>query len=193
MVSLRIVPILLLLGSSALAQTYNIGRAPTAAELAQDITISPSGVGLPAGHGTAAEGEVLFTQKNCVVCHGPAGVGGATSTPNLIGNKGVSTEADAWARVNGGESPGALPILAPDATIVWDYINRGMPLGSEGTLTPNEVYALTAYLFAINKIIPENQVLDQNNLAKVKMPIGTEWARVPDWKPGAPRLPGYPY
>jgi len=68
-----------------------------------------------------------------------------------------------------------------------------MPLGNEGTLTPNEVYALTAYLLALNKIIPENQVLDQNNLAKVKMPIGNEWARVPDWKPGAPRLAGYPY
>jgi len=193
MVSLMIVPILLLLGSPALAQTYDIGRAPTAEELAQDITISPSGAGLPPGHGTAAEGEVLFTQKNCVVCHGPAGVGGPTSAPNLIGNKGVSTDASAWARVNGGEAPGALPILAPDATIVWDYINRGMPLGSEGTLTPNEVYALTAYLFAINKIIPENEVLDQSNLAKVKMPIGTDWARVPDWTPGGQRMPGYPY
>jgi cytochrome c len=193
MVSLRIVPILLLLGSPALAQTYDIGRAPTAEELAQDITISPSGAGLPSGHGTAAEGEVLFAQKNCIVCHGPAGVGGPTSAPNLIGNKGVSTDASAWARVNGGEAPGALPILAPDATIVWDYINRGMPLGSEGTLTPNEVYALTAYLFAINKIIPENEVLDQSNLAKVKMPIGTDWARVPDWTPGGQRMPGYPY
>src|SRR5580704_13208248 len=101
--SLRIVPILLLLASPALAQTYGLGRAPTAAELAQDITISPSGVGLPAGHGTAAEGEALFTQTNCVVCHGPAGDGGATSTPTLIGNKGVSTVADDWARVDGGE------------------------------------------------------------------------------------------
>ncbi len=52
----------------------------------------------------------------------------------------------------------------------------------EGTLTPNQVYALTAYLLALNKIIPEDQVLDQNNLAKVKMPIGNEWVRVPDWK-----------
>jgi S-disulfanyl-L-cysteine oxidoreductase SoxD len=191
--SLRIVPILLLLASPALAQTYGIGRAPTAAQLAQDITISPTGVGLPPGRGTAAEGAVLFTQKNCVVCHGPAGVGGVTSAPNLIGNKGVSPDADVWKRVNGGEAPGALPVLAPDATIVWDYIHRGMPLGNEGTLTPNEVYALTAYLFAINKIIPEDKVLDQNNLAQVKMPIGTEWVRVPDWKPGAPRLAGYPY
>ena len=77
--------------------------------------------------------------------------------------------------------------------IVWDFIHRGMPLGNEGTLTPNEVYALTAYLLAVNKIIPEDQVLDQNNLAKVKMPIGNEWVRVPDWKPRPPRVPGFPY
>ena len=86
---------------------------------------------------------------------------------------------------------------APYATIAFDFIRRGMPLGNEGTLTPDEVYSLTAYLFAINKIIPEDQVLDQDNLAKVKMPIGDEWAKVPganrDWKPGEPRLAGYPY
>ena len=102
--SLRIVPVLLLLASAAVAQTYNIGRAPTSEELAQDITISPAGVGLPPGHGTAAEGEVLYTQKNCVICHGPAGVGTATSAPNLVGNKGVSTDASPWTRTNGGES-----------------------------------------------------------------------------------------
>ena len=61
--SLRIVPVLLLLASAALAQTYGVGRAPTAAELAQDITISPTGAGLPVGHGTAAEGKVLFTSE----------------------------------------------------------------------------------------------------------------------------------
>jgi S-disulfanyl-L-cysteine oxidoreductase SoxD len=186
--SLRIVPILLLLASAALAQTYGVGRAPTAAELAQDITISPTGAGLPPGHGTAAEGKVLFTQKNCVVCHGPDGAGGVTSAPNLLAKKGP--EVNAWLRVGGGDG---IPVKAPNAVIVWDFIHRGMPLGNEGTLTPNEVYALTAYLLAINKIIPEDQVLDQNNLAKVKMPIGNEWVRVPDWKPRSPRLAGYPY
>ena len=186
--SLRIVPIFLVLASAAVAQTYGVGRAPTAAELAQSITISPTGAGLPAGHGTAAEGKVLFTQKNCVVCHGPDGVGGVTSAPNLQAKKGP--EVDAWNRCGGGDG---IPVKAPTAIIVWDFIHRGMPLGSEGTLTPNQVYALTAYLLALNKIIPEDQVLDQNNLAKVKMPIGNEWVRVPDWKPGAPRLGGYPY
>ena len=187
--SLRIVPVFLLLTSPALAQTYGVGRAPTAAERAQDITISPTGAGLPAGHGTAAEGKVLFTQKNCVVCHGPEGLGGVTSAPSLQAKKGP--EVNAWLRAsNGGDG---IPVKAPNAIIVWDFIRRGMPLGNEGTLTPNQVYALTAYLLALNKIIPEDQVLDQNNLAKIKMPIGNEWVRVPDWKPKTPRLPGYPY
>jgi len=186
--SLRIVPIFLLLATAAVAQTYGIGRSPTAAELAQSITISPTGAGLPAGHGTPAEGKVLFTQKNCAVCHGPEGVGGVTSAPNLQAKKGP--EVDAWHRGVAGDG---IPVKAPNAIIVWDFINRGMPLRNEGTLTPNQVYALTAYLLALNKIIPEDQVLDQNNLAKVKMPIGNDWVRVPDWKPGAPRLAGYPY
>src|SRR5476651_2288881 len=141
--SLRIVPILLLLASAALAQTYGVGRAPTAAELSQDITISPTGVGLPAGHGTAAEGKVLFTQKNCVVCHGPNGVGGVTSAPNLLAKRGPGVNA--WLRGGGGDG---IPVKAPNAVIVWDFIHRGMPLRNEGTLTPNEVYALTAYLLA---------------------------------------------
>jgi mono/diheme cytochrome c family protein len=186
--SLRIVPVFLLLASAALAQTYGVGRAPTAAELAQDITISPTGAGLPPGHGTAAEGKMLFTQKNCFTCHGQGGAGGVSSAPNLLAKKGP--EVNAWLRGTGGDG---IPVKAPNAVIVWDFIHRAMPLGNEGTLTINEVYALTAYLLAINKIIPEDQVLDQNNLAKVKMPIGNEWVRVPDWKPKSPRLAGYPY
>ena len=86
-----------------------------------------------------------------------------------------------------------LPLRSPYATTVWDYINRGMPVGSEGILTPNEVYALTAYLLFLNQVIPEDQVLDRQSLPKVKMPIGNNYAKEHDWKPNAPRLEGYPY
>ena len=68
-----------------------------------------------------------------------------------------------------------------------------MPLNREGTLKPDEVYALTAYLLFINGVIPEDQVLDQQNLAAVKMPLGDNYAPLPDWKPRTPRLKGYPY
>ena len=86
-----------------------------------------------------------------------------------------------------------LPIRSPYATTVWDYINRGMPLNREGTLTADEVYALTALLLYWNGIVSENQVLDALSLPQVQMPNRDAWAPLPDWKPGMPRLPGYPY
>jgi hypothetical protein len=94
---------------------------------------------------------------------------------------------DLWARGR------ILPLRAPFATTVWDYINRGMPLNREGTLTPDEVYSLTAFLLFINDVIPEDQALDQQSLPKVKMPIGDNYAALPNWKPRTKRLPGYPY
>jgi cytochrome c len=86
-----------------------------------------------------------------------------------------------------------LPLRSPYATTVWDFINRGMPLGLEGTLTPNEVYALTAYLLFLNDVIPEDQVLDKESLPKVRMPIGDEFGKPHEFRLNAPRLKGYPY
>jgi cytochrome c len=176
----------LLLGVPALAQgpTYGIGRTPTAEEIrAKDISIGPTGEELPAGKGSAREGAVAYRTKGCAGCHGAAGVGG--SAPNLKSKD--ATNPNVWARGR------ILPLRAPFATTVWDYINRGMPLNREGTLTADEVYALTAYLLFINDVIPEDEVLDQQNLAKVKMPLGDNYASLPDWKPRTPRLKGYPH
>ena len=58
-------------------------------------------------------------------------------------------DVELWARGR------ILPLRAPFATTVWDYINRAMPLNREGTLTADEVYALTAFLLYINDVIPE--------------------------------------
>jgi hypothetical protein len=72
---------------------------------------------------------------------------------------------------------------SPFATTIWDYINRGMPLGKEGTLAPNEVYALTAFLLYKNDVIKEYEVMDAQSLPMVKMPnrngfaLPTEWRR----------------
>ena len=180
----------LLLGSPASAQspTYGVGRTPSADEIrALDISIGPTGEELPPGHGTAKEGATLFQQKGCAGCHGRAGIGAVA--PALQSNKGQ--DVPLWERGRGSSGWMILPLTAPYATTVWDYIHRGMPLGKEGTLTADEVYSLTAYLLFLNHVIPEDQVLDQQSLPKVKMPIGDDYGRLPDWKHGAPRLQGY--
>jgi cytochrome c len=38
------------------------------------------------------------------------------------------------------------------------------------SLTDNEVYALTAYILSINKLIGDNDVIDAKSLPQVKMP-----------------------
>jgi cytochrome c len=191
--SLKLAAALLLLGSPVLASTalaqsaptYGLGRVPSAEEVrARDINISDTGEELPPGRGTPKEGEKVFLMQGCIVCHGPEGKGGGPA-PALKSK--TSQDLPIWKRER------ILPLRSPFATTVWDYINRGMPLGREGTLKPDEVYALTAYLLFVNKVIPEDTVLDEKSLPKVKMPIGEGYARLPDWKPNTPRLTGYPY
>ena len=184
---LRLLPLLMLLGGSALAQspTYGVGRTPSDEEIrAWDISISPTGEELPPGRGTAKEGALVYRRKGCAGCHGATGTEGRA--PRLLKRE-AGPEVDPW------DLGRILPIRAPYATVVWDYINRGMPLNREGTLTADEVYALTAFLLYINEVIPEDEVLDAQSLPRVKMPNRDAFAPLPDWKPGTPRLPGYPY
>ena len=178
---------MLLGGGSALAQspTYGVGRTPSAEEIrAWDISISPTGEELPPGRGTATEGALVYLVRACVECHGVTGTGG--TAPRLVKLE-AGPDAAPWALGR------ILSIRSPYATTVWDYINRGMPLNDEGTLTADEVYALTAYLLYLNDVIAEDEVMDAQSLPMVEMPNRDAWAPLPDWKPGMPRLPGYPY
>ena len=184
---LSVLPLVMLLGGSALAQspTYGVGRTPTAEEIrAWDISISPTGEELPPGRGTVEDGALVYRRKGCAGCHGRTGTGGRA---DRLVKRDAGPDADPW---NLGR---ILPIRAPYATVVWDYINRGMPLNREGTLTADEVYALTAYLLYLNDVIPEDKVLDAQSLPQVEMPNRNAFAPLPDWKPGRPRLLGYPY
>ena len=185
---LKFLPLLMILGVSVEAQspTFGVGRPPSTEEIrAWDISISPSGEELPAGSGSVSEGSELYLSKACAGCHGTTGTGGLA--PRLVRRDAAEgTDPWSWGRV--------LPIRSPYATAVWDFINRGMPLNQEGTLTPDEVYALTAYLLFLNGVIEDGTVLDQQNLPQVEMPNRDNWAPLPDWwEPGMPRLRGYPY
>jgi S-disulfanyl-L-cysteine oxidoreductase SoxD len=186
----------LILGASLSAQspTYHLGRTPTPEEVkAWDIAISPDGHELPPGHGTAKEGRDLFIEKGCSQCHGRNGEGG--KAPTLIVMKGMPT---APGRPMPGmdmgiQAPGLMAVSAPFATTVWDYINRGMPLGREGSLKPDEVYSLVAFLLFRNDVIKsEDEVLDNQTLPKLKMPNLSGYTEHPEWKHATPRLSNYP-
>src|SRR5260221_13618955 len=57
------------------SRVSGVGVPVSAKELAAwDISIPPSGAGLPAGGGTGRQGETVYDQK-CSVCHGLKGVG----------------------------------------------------------------------------------------------------------------------
>ncbi len=150
---------------------YDIGRAPTAQDfVAHQYLVGPKGQGLPKGRGTAKEGRAIYMQS-CTACHGLRGEG-TNEYPALVGGKG-SLKSDQ-----------PLPTIGsywPYATTVWDYINRAMPYQTPGTLKPDEVYAVTAYLLSINGIVHPDFELNERTLATVKMP--NRDGLVPDPRP----------
>jgi S-disulfanyl-L-cysteine oxidoreductase SoxD len=169
---------------------YDIGRTATAEEIHKwDISIGPDGKELPPGHGTAAEGEKVFHEKLCIACHGAAGSGGPA--PTLIKSDG-KTKSPYPCLAPCVNDSNVMALHAQYATTMWDYINRAMPLNREGTLTPDEVYSLVAFLLYKNGVIAEDQVMDEKTLPKVKMPNRDKIPPDPEWKHGAPRLAGYP-
>jgi S-disulfanyl-L-cysteine oxidoreductase SoxD len=143
---------------AALAETPGLGKPITPKELeAWDITVMPDGTGLPAGSGTSAQGKPIYDAK-CSACHGAQGEGGIAG--RVIGGPPKAT-------LDGGKT---IANFWPAATTIFDFIRRAMPYQAPKSLTDAEVYALTAYLLAANKLIGENDVINAQTLPKVKMP-----------------------
>jgi S-disulfanyl-L-cysteine oxidoreductase SoxD len=152
--------LLLAMVTSALsAETPNFGKPIDEAAIANwDISILPDGTGLPKGSGTPAQGAPIYAEK-CSACHGDNGKGG-------IANALVSDR-----KIDGiSASQKSIKNFIGDATTVFDFIRRAMPFQAPHSLTDDEVYALTAYILAENKLIGGNDVMDAQTLPKVKMP-----------------------
>jgi cytochrome c len=58
----------------------------------------------------------------------------------------------------------------PHATTLFDYVRRAMPFQAPGTLTADEVYAVSAYILAEGNIIDKAMILDAQTLPRVQMP-----------------------
>lgn len=177
------------LSGTAMAQMPdygNVGKIASPDEIhAWDISIGPEGKELPPGSGTAKEGAAIYAQQ-CAACHGPTGAEGEPrqkgrrTAPRLVGGKGTLASADPVRTIGS---------FWPFATTVWDYIDRAMPMFKEGSLSPDQVYALTAFLLFRNGIIQEDTVMDAKSLPKVKMPNRDGFTPTHlEWKapPGSP-------
>jgi S-disulfanyl-L-cysteine oxidoreductase SoxD len=148
--------------------SYDFGAPATAQEIAAvAIAIGPDGAGLPPGKGDAAAGKRVY-EAACAACHGDKlqGVAGLPDMPSgaalrLIGGRGTLASKN--------------PVLTvesywPYATTVFDYVRRAMPFMAPGSLTNDEVYAVTAYILAEAKVIDPSAVLDAQTLPQVRMP-----------------------
>lgn len=162
-------------GGSGAPESYEIGRAATSTEIvALDIDVRPDGAGLPEGGGTPVTGRAVFASR-CAACHGTEGEG-TDAGVKLVGR--IAGDAfDFGAQASGGGSR-TIGSYWPYATTVYDYINRAMPPEMPGSLSPDEIYSVTAWLLWKNSIIGENDRMDRTSLPAVQMPSRNRF--VPD-------------
>jgi mono/diheme cytochrome c family protein len=149
-------------------EKFDFGAPATDAEIkAVAIAIPPDGKWLPPGKGDWAAGKKVYDIQ-CAGCHGPdlLGVVGIKDMPagaqlRLIGGRGTLTSPK--------------PVLTvesywPYATTLFDYIRRAMPFFAPGSLSNDDVYAVSAYILGEAKIIDKSAVVNAESLPKVKMP-----------------------
>ena len=143
----------------ASAQQPNLGKPISEADVAAwDISILPDGTGLPPGSGTAEQGSKIFAAK-CAVCHGENAKGGTAAA--LVGGEPLTS---------GIETAKTVANFWPYATTIFDFTRRAMPWPRPRTLTNEEVYALTAFILAQNRIVGAGDVMNAQTLPKVRMP-----------------------
>jgi S-disulfanyl-L-cysteine oxidoreductase SoxD len=138
-----------------------LGRAIAESDLAAwNIDVRTSdGRGLPPGHGSVAEGKAVY-QAKCASCHGAEAKGGPVYGTMVGGIGSFTTNTRVL-------TPGS---MYPYAPILFDYIRRAMPMDKPQSLTANEVYAVSAYLLALNGLVPADAVMDAQSMPKVQMP-----------------------
>jgi mono/diheme cytochrome c family protein len=146
---------------TAASKPLGIGREAKPDEIAGwDIDIRPDGQGLPPGKGTVKQGEEIYMQQ-CAACHGEFG-----------------ESAGRWPILSGGEKTlaGDDPVKSigsywPYASTVMDYIRRSMPFGNAQSLSNDELYAVTAYVFYLNDILKDESFeLNAETFKSIKLP-----------------------
>ena len=146
-----------------------LGRPATEGEVAAgDIDGRPDFVGLPPGSGDVWAGEEIWLAQ-CASCHGDFGDSNEIFAPLVLGN---ITEEDITAgRVASLTDPAVTRttlMKVPTLSTLWDYIYRAMPWNAPKSLSPDEVYALVAYLLNLGYVVDDDFVLSDANMAETQ-------------------------
>lgn len=156
-------------GAGAAEKFPGVGRAATAAEVtAWDIDVRPDFKGLPPGSGTVLRGGDIWEGK-CASCHGSFGESNEVFTPIVGGTTADDIRSGRVAALAGNSQPQRTTLMkVSTVSTLWDYIHRAMPWDQPKTLSPDEVYAVTAYLLNLGEIVPEDFELSDKNIAEVQ-------------------------
>lgn len=150
-----------------------LGRNATPAEVAAwDIDVRPDFKGLPKGSGSVEQGQTIWEAK-CASCHGIFGESNEIFTPITGGTTKDDIKTGKVASLADMKQPQRTTLMkVPTVSTLWDYIYRAMPWNAPRTLSPDETYALVAFILSIGDIVPDDFVLSDTNIADVqaKMP-----------------------
>ena len=152
---------------------YGFGTTPSESELGRFVSPLPDGRGLPQGSGSVLEGKSVY-QQQCASCHGEKLQGGIAD--RLIGGRGTLVN----------DNPAKPPVKTvesywPYATTLFDYIKRAMPMTAPGSLTDDQVYALTAYILSEAHVVSDDAIMSADTLREVVMPNRDGF--IPDHRP----------
>lgn len=141
---------------------YGFGAPASAEDIAAvDIDAMPDGRGLPPGEGGYEEGEQVYMTQ-CAACHGQD-LGGVAATGGaaLVGGRGTLAS---------GKPKKTVESYWPYASTLFDFTKRAMPFHTPGSLTDDQIYAVSAYILAEGNIIGKDKVMNAETLPAVVMP-----------------------
>ena len=156
-------------GSTVSTKYPGVGRAATLKEVAAwDIDVRPDFKGVPAGSGSVAQGQDIWEAK-CAMCHGVFGESNEVFSPLIGGTTAEDVKTGHVARLLDASFPGRTTLMkVATVSTLWDYINRAMPWNAPKSLTPDEVYAVTAFLLNLGGVVPDDFKLSNKNMAEAQ-------------------------